>query len=515
MKQIVDEYKKQIIYFLTNRKYIITVIFVAILSFGFTLTNPSIGVDDLCFDRYVNDTYILSANRWGTWLLYNILNIREFSPFWLDLICVTLMVIISIILSAFIKKQAGNKISLSAYVVFSSLIISNPLINQFFIYQSTNLAVIVSNLIVMICGIIIFENYFGENKSNIYIIFSFILLIPISMYESCAQTYIVFLFIAAFIQILKKEETNKKIFKYIILNIVLLVIAIILYFIIGSLLIQILDKFNILKENYARQTIMWISDSFVNLPIMEKLKLFNKIIVQSFLEDINYYFPIKVFAISSIICILIEFIKSINTKNVFRIITVLGIILSNFILIIIQLVSILYRTQFSFIITTAFLCMYIYTILKDKKILKYIINVIAILLIIWQTRMLNQYFYNDYKRYEREKNVANDIALNIVKQYDYESKPICFIKNKKTQDIFKINKDNGNYVIGWGVKAFEIKGFEIIKFINDLGYNFICATNEQSDEAIEKYNNLEQDQKEEAVIEIDNYIIVNLDFYNL
>ena len=186
MKKIVEEYRKQIKYFLSNKIYFISIIVIGILSYGFAITNYSVGVDDLCFDRYIKGTYILSAKRWGTWGLYNILQINEFSPFWLDTITAIFMIIIAIVLCAFIRKQYGDKIKIWGYIVFSGLLISNPLINQFFIYQSTNLAVVLSNLIVIICNIIIYENYFSENKKKINIIIGLILTVPIAMYESCA-----------------------------------------------------------------------------------------------------------------------------------------------------------------------------------------------------------------------------------------------------------------------------------------------------------------------------------------
>lgn len=60
MKKIIDEYKEQIKYFILNKKYMIAIIIIGILSYGFTITHYSIGIDDLCFDRYVlRNLYII------------------------------------------------------------------------------------------------------------------------------------------------------------------------------------------------------------------------------------------------------------------------------------------------------------------------------------------------------------------------------------------------------------------------------------------------------------------------
>ena len=115
MKEILKEYKEQIKYFIKNKKYMLTIMLVMLLSYGFTITHYSIGVDDLCFDRYVNSTYILSQKRWGTWGLYNIFRITEFTPFWLEAASAIIMVIIAITLCINIKPINKSILHISIY----------------------------------------------------------------------------------------------------------------------------------------------------------------------------------------------------------------------------------------------------------------------------------------------------------------------------------------------------------------------------------------------------------------
>ncbi len=65
MKQILREYKNQINYFISNKKYIITLAIVWILSYGFTISHSSIGIDDLCFDRYVTRNIFIIRKKMG------------------------------------------------------------------------------------------------------------------------------------------------------------------------------------------------------------------------------------------------------------------------------------------------------------------------------------------------------------------------------------------------------------------------------------------------------------------
>lgn len=511
MKKTIEEYKNEIKSLVTNPKYIIPIIFAAILSYGFAITHYSIGVDDLCFDRYISGTYILSAKRWGTWLLYNILNIKEFTPFWLEFIVSTFMVIIAIILSAFLKKHLKNKMNIWGCVIFSSIFISNPIINHFFMYQSTNLAVVISNLLMIISAILIMENYFGNKKIGTYIISTILITISLSMYESCAQTYLVVIFISIFIKLINKEEKN--LFKFLCTSIGCLIIGILGYLITGKITLLILEKLGKKEPNYARTLILSIDKRIWawsdNIRLLVWKRFFYNLLVK-IMYDIKHYYPFIAFIIFSLIALISEMVKSYIANKNGRLITMLLIIFSNLILIIMQ-VEILYRIQFSWILTTAFLVLYIYKIFENKKILKYIINVVIVFLIIFQTRNLNQIFYEDYKRYEKEKTIANEIAMDIIKETDYENKPIAYSKILENMD--QTNNEDIKSIINWGNTAFKEMGTEINKFINSFGYNFLSISKEEYDQIIELYEILDEETKNKKIIELQDYIIVNLEKY--
>lgn len=508
MKKIIEEYKKEINGFVTNPKYIIPIIFIAILSYGFAVTHYAIGVDDLCFDRYVSGTYILSAKRWGTWLLYNILNITEFSPFWLEFIVSTFMVIIAIILCAFLNKNLKDKISVWGYVVFSAIFISNPIINHFFMYQSTNLSIVTSNLMVIFSVILIMENYFNDRKRNVYIISSILLVISISMYESCVQTYLVLLFVSVFIKIINKEEKN--LFKYVCTGFACLIIGVLGYWVTGKITLFILEVLGLKEKNFALSEILWTKKKFWNLSNYSKIRNLDRLLFTPLVYDTLHYYPTKILVISSFIVLIAELIKSYKINKSNRLLVVLAIIFSNFILIIVQ-VKLLYRTQFSWILTIAFFALYIYNKFANRKVLKYVINVGFIFLIICQTRNLNQLFYKDYQRYEKDKMIANEIAMDIVKDTDYENKKIVYIKELK--DTITTTNIDMKSVIDWGISAFNEKGTELTKFINNFGYTFTSVSGQEYKDAKEQYEMLNEETKNKNIIELDNYIIVNLEKY--
>lgn len=535
---MINEYKKQLLYFIKSKKYMIAIIITFILSFGYTITHESIGMDDLCFDKYVSGMYWLSSNRFGMWLICNILNLKEFTPFWIDFVTAILIVIISIVLCLFIRKNFGNFMKLGGYIVFSCILISNPLINNFYTYQVSNLPIVICNLVTILLGILVYENYFNnpqKKKIMLILLVSIGLAVAFSTYESCAQTYLVFVFLSIFLKSVsdkdnleiainknnlktkdKYKKNNKNLIKYFFLNISILVIGIIAYYSINSLIHFILRQNGMLKPNYASTGIALFSKDFINYPWLIKNVKIN-MFLSDLIDNVKNYFPITVFIALSVIVLIMELIHLLKTSNALRTVSFLGIIFSNFIIPILQL-CFLNRILFSVIITTAFLAAYIYNFFCTKKNLKYVINVLALLLIMYQTKEINNYFYNDYKRYDREKTIANNIAIEIVNNYDYEDKPLVFYieedMTKVQQKYGRIHKENSISVIWWGLIAFENPQEEAIKFINYFGYSFKSPTEEQIENASVEYDNLKEDEKKN-IVEFDEYIVINLDKYDM
>ena len=110
MREICKEYKENIKYFLNNKKYITAIIIITILSYGFIFTHFTVGIDDLCFDRYLNKGYWFAASRWGAVVTYKLLGITRFTPIWLESIVIILTICMAIVLCSFIRKNLKIKI---------------------------------------------------------------------------------------------------------------------------------------------------------------------------------------------------------------------------------------------------------------------------------------------------------------------------------------------------------------------------------------------------------------------
>jgi len=512
MKETIKEYKDIFISFLKSKTYLYSIIFVAILSYGFTITHSAIGADDLCLDKYIEGTYILSQKRWGTWLLYNVLNITSFTPFWLEAVVVAIMVLIAIIVCTFMKKILKNKVNIWAYVIFSTVFISNPIIFRFFMYQPTNLSVVVSNALIIILAILLVENFWhGKNKLN-YLWIGLALIFPLSMYESAVQTYVLVILMMCLLKAFVEQITLKEVIKILGVGILTTAIGSIGYYIIGKILIIALEQMNLLKKDYAAHEILWFETTFLSMNLLEKLKLINAKVIAPLIYDIKNFLPVTAFAITSFIAILIELKNTIKTNKCARILLLLGVILSNFILIIMQ-GDIKYRTLFSWSIVTGFLAMYIYININKNKFAKYVTVTAIILLVVVHSRSLNQQFYAEYKKYEKEKALAIEIARDIGKTDTWKEKPLVYVITKANPQYYVTDSDNGAPVLIWGSRAFGQYGTEATKFINHFGFNFKYPTEEAYNQAMKEYTQLQESQKDNYLIETSTCIIVNLDKY--
>lgn len=511
MKKILNEYKKQITYFFTNKIYVICVIIVALLSYGFTITHYSIGIDDLCFDRYVDGNYILVAKRWGTWLLYNLLNIHNFTPFWLDLLTTLNIIFIAILICSFLRKNLKNKINEIPYTIFSCILISSPIIFNFYFYQTTSLSVSFSAIIMISFEILLFENFFENNNNRtINSILGILTAIPISMYESCIQIFLVMCGLSIFIRSLTSKDKPIQIIKFLFLNLVTLLIGFVIYYLIGSVIIAYLKKNGKYVVNFAFEKIPWESKEFREKTFAEKIEYLvdqtKKVNTLSWIKDPTIYFN---FAIITIV-FLMEIYNLIKNKKVIRFLSIIMILLSNFLLCILQGV-ILYRAELSLSITIALSWLYLFYRFSNIKYLKYIFSIFTILFILLQTQVITKMFYIEYQRFEKEKNIAINIGLDITKNFNYANKPVLYTG---------ISNENPNgEVLRYGITAFNEFGVETTKFINNFGFHLKCIKQDKATihEAVSEINNVKEEFQDNncSIIETDKYIIVDLEKYGL
>ena len=183
-------------------------------------------------------------------------------------------------------------------------------------------------------------------------------------------------------------------------------------------------------------------------------------------------------------------------------------VLSNFAISILQLKSVLYRTCTSWSLFVAIIFMVFYIYMSKYKATKMLTGIWIAILVLQQSRYLTQMFYNDYIRYQRDLHIAYELIDDLETKYDI-SKPLVIMGTPKKA----IGKDgaqvNSLSVLWWGKKAFDDKGYEFIKFLNSLGYQFDKPNEEQYEKGKIEAENMNCYPQEGSIKELEDCIVIN------
>lgn len=498
MKQIKEDYKKTIKYFVENKIFVIAIILVTILSFGFTITNSSVGMDETAFGRYYQDKEMLESGRWGSYLLYSAFDIVEYLPFWIDFIVSFLMALEAMIWCIFLKKNLKEKLPLGAYITFSVVFISFPLTNEWFIFSNSSLAVMLGTFLASLGIMVFYENYNNIHKKSIYVLSALILTFAISMYEACAQVMLVSICMTSILMIYTdKNKKIKDIFKYIFCALGIVAISVVL----DQIVVKLIYLAGVKTSDVAEKQINWGSYGILESLQLTVLNIINAI------KNIKYY-PVLIFDVASIIGLAIGILQSDKNKNWMILVIFIAMFLSNFAISVLQLGSVLYRTCTSWGLFVAIIMMAVYYFLNEYKITKILASIAITILVLQQTVSLNKLFYNDYKRYQKDLHIAYDLVYNLEKNCDI-SKPLVIMGTPYKGMGDYGAQSNSLSVLWWGKKAFDDKGSEFIKFLNSLGYSFQNPTDEEYEKGKIEAENMERYPKDGSIRELDDCIIIN------
>lgn len=498
MEKIKEDYKIATKYFLKNKLFIVTIILVTILSFGFTITNPSVGMDETAFDRYYQNKEMLESGRWGSYLLYSGLGIIEFIPFWIDFLVATIIAFIAVMWCIFLKKNLQEKLSIGAYLVFATIFISFPIINESYIFSNSSLAVMLGTFLASLGIMLFYENYNNIHKKMIYLLISIILAVAFSMYEACGQIMLVSICITTLLMLYtNKDKKIKEIFKYAFCALGILIAGVIL----DEIIVKLIYMAGVRASNEADKEISW-----GKYGIVESLQLIMINIVNAMRN--TKYFPVLIFDTFSGIGLAISILQSDKKKNWMILIIFIAMFLSNFAISMLQLDSVLYRTCTSWGLFVAVIVMVAYKFLSEYKITKILAIIMIGMLVLQQTKTLNQLFYNDYMRYQKDLHIAYELIYDLEKDYD-TSKPLVIMGTPyKGMENYGA-RSNSLSVLWWGKKAFNDNGREFIKFLNSLGYDFKVPTDEEYEKGKIEAEKMGNYPKAGSIKELEDCIVIN------
>lgn len=533
----VRKYKEAAISLIKDLRYIIPTILVTVMSFGFTINNAAINIDDTAFNVYYQGHMLIEQGRFAPALYNKIFHIYEYNPFFLNLCAVMLFFMSAVAFCALFKVVSKDKLHPLTYTVFSCFLISYPLMNEIFSYMTASFTICISFLLTAVSLITV--NELIENKKNwlCWIASVALLVLIISGYESFVAVYICGVFAIFILKYLFGEKKDKS-FKKPILNGLISLVPLVLGIFIEAIVSDNIMRIMKLSPNHNAQTTIY----YTTMGFSEALKHLKETVIVEFGINGLWYLPIAIYLTACLITLIMMIMYTVKHKKPVIILLFFGLWLSTLLLSIIQGFASPYRTCQPFAVFVAFIMMLVaQEALKiDKiKIIKYTAVALLFLTVFYQAKDLHQWFYLNYERFSYEKNIVSSVSERLNYNCD-TSKPIVFhgyisyppdilkkitvspndpklpLANSiaKTFGIkknFKGNKfvqTNVNLFINWGDIAFGQPGRETVKFFRMNGYSFKMPTNAMAEEAESYLPLMSNWPNKNSIMETDKFIIV-------
>ncbi len=412
-KRLIDFYKTIFV----DIRYWGPLLLMAMIAYGFSITNRTVSMDDLAYSIYFIDPHYMITSRWGQEMWVVLFSITQNFPFSFYFVA-TMMGMASSVFLACIFYSLNNRKEQNV-IVYTLLSVGNlvfPIICETWPYSGAALSTFGNMLVSNFCILCLIECFEKKYNKRVLIITGVLMSIVVAGYEAGVFYYI--LTVMLLLWYVYTIIENRKNFEWIkdgLYFAVPLAIASVLRVVLGYVFRILL---NLSYANPGATGIYW-----------------GEVTVKGFLKDvfINYfakalvYFPMTIFVISMMIFVLICLVITLKNKNINTIIIGGLTLIMIFLQALIQGVSMPYRTAHTLIIFCAFvLYMVMYYTLKIKnKIIKYFIT----FLLFWLCMRESMYLCNinslNNLRSDNEAAIAYQLGYDI--ESNYEEKPIVVL----------------------------------------------------------------------------------------
>ena len=480
------------------------------LCFGFTITNYSIGVDDIAREYYLYSNKIGNMIQQGR-ILHVVFNwltgTVDFIPYFNDFVGAVLYALSALLYCALFQYITDRKLSQASLICFACVYISSSILAEKYIY---NLDVVVTLLSYCCSAIALMYAYRFVKEKRISLFWKSIpvLMVAIASYETFIFLYFCGVFAVFLLEMLVNQE--KKTFVQILQEgiryALILLVSMALYYGLVAVLRRIVPS----EVPYARYNALeefglglWGTFVMLTESIFDRFGA-------AFAEG---YVPIIVFGILSVIGAVFFAILSIKRKNIWLIVCFAALWVGN---LFVHYVTggFTSRAAQTFCFFTGFVVLVLINTVGTRKLCRNLLIAGAALLVFVQSADMNRWFYNDYLRYRKEVFVVDTLANKVAMEYD-ASKPLIFtnapIHGYLNEALYEGRQVNGNSVIYWTGYAF---GDKTQPFIAELfrmhGYDFIVSpTPEQYDQAMIEAESMPVWPAAGSVQEFEEFIVVN------
>ncbi|MCM1540455.1 MAG: glucosyltransferase domain-containing protein [Blautia sp.] len=539
-------------YFWSDKFYAITVSLAAVCSYGFKISHETIGIDDTCIPLYFEDGLAPAVGRWTLYLLNKFFHISDFAPWMTELAGVLLLLFAATAWCVVFSRILGREKYMAGYTFFAALFLSCPLISEIYVYYLHNGISLAYALTAI--GLLLLLNAMeagtdGKKRLIRIVAAAAGLTVALGCYESFM---IVFAMGAVMIFILVRGFGNQERgycsspwawlgalaatatlaigFRWLVLKLIL-----------GIFRIGIPESFRVEYRSVF---------SFTEMSAAEFFMILKRHWVKYYLNAFAYR-PVTVLVLGILTLLVVCVIMGIRKKDIFLPLAALAAPILPVCMVLIEGKDTYYRAAQYVPLVGAFAVFLLLKLAKEHLpgfCMK--LGMALAFILLWnQCAEMNQWFYVDYMKYQDARNVMEQVAYDLEREYD-TGKPVVFrgayfvpygiVENaylecdsreygwiRRIGDMVdphlveKYNAEDGhgydfaetpvNSALRWGATAFDGTGTQLGNFMRMLGHDFEIETDLlKIEEAQELAEDMPEFPKTGYIMECEEYIIVNL-----
>lgn len=415
------------------------VIFFSIVSYGFSICNRTVGIDDLAEDVYLgSQKAMLAGTRWGQVFWMEVISMPTFSPFINKFLGVCFFIGAACVMACvfyYLKEEEQN---IWSYTIFACVLITFPLINEIWEYNGANM-MLTGNLL-LVALVLLGMLTSSAPQWKVFLCSGAALSIVVSSYESGAFAYVTAVCVILFYKyciLSKKNSSPGKWFCEGIGFAVPLIIAVVLRLIIGGVLIW---ANGLTYRNNGATEIIW-----GNGKLLENIISLLKFTIVDYNFRGLVYFPITVFVVTLVLFGIVCISRAYRQRRILPVLLGGIVVISLFFQSVIQGISMPYRTAQTI---TVFVAFAVYLVIEfvfsfRKRWMRTGCIMIALFLVWRQSAYLNQIFALNNQRSDNEIAVVHEIGIRLLR--DFEEKETVFVGNYDTgewiQSKVSVNED--------------------------------------------------------------------------
>ena len=373
----------------------------------------------------------------------------------------------------------------------------------------------------------------------------------IGCYESMMIVYIMGLLLILFMR--GMTGTDQLRFLYLLKTLAIGALLVVGAMVLRSVAISLVIKFFRLDDLVGLKNMRTVTEAFALFTPgagTETLKMLLKRYWVVYFVNVFVYFPITGYVFAVAVTGIVAVFATVRKRNGWYLPLYLGMLITPFLLTLIEVRITQYRScQYMPLFTAFGVLLFYWGILKATRIkwLPYVCVAFGVILTYNQATELNKNFYVDYKKYENTKDVLTEIAWEIEKEYG-TGVPVVFTGHYETPYV--IAKDyyvsysswqyhciatitdkvdihlkekyftpygysfigEANYpFIQWGFDAFDGTNRQIMNFLEMHGHTFLLVTDENVLEQADAIGATMPEWPAEGAITMqDGYVLVNL-----